>query len=384
MAYLREGIDAHVRELFTKGLNSTYIQRNAALYFMGLGDAEAKGKLGQPKASATFGGASLGQSEVKNQLGSMERQYKFQLTEPDDGAAIEYGGQTPVPAGFAEDNEGTIGFRWFHNQEPLQLRKHSLEFAKGETAIGSIVEESTGPVLNRFLKRHQTLLWHGGTGSNGSQVDMNSASQQNKKMWAEPLGILYTLTKNNYYGRVNRTDETLLNPMVVDASSAFETTLVSLDICRDVNIGYVDQDSGSAVDGLCNKDPMETGPRLFITTAALFKELMSQAEARGIRVITGGIPDHPISGYRYPIIEHDNVFYTWDKDCPAGTMVGLHLDFWLMEIARGHNFVWSGFTDKSKNEQGGEYIEWGNFDAQYRLSCKRPDLQVKIENLTAA
>lgn len=383
MAYVRDGINAHVKDFLLTKLNSSFIQRNPLLYFLSLRSAEGLGKLGQPKAATIFGGANLGQSKVMEMIGSTHVQHRYQKAEPNDGSGITDGGSTPTATSFADDNVGTTEVRWTHFMEPIKINKHSLEAAKSEHAVGSIVEDSASPVWNRMLQRVNTMLWYGGTAANGSSVDMDSTTEQDRVIWKEPLGLKYAIgTQSNIYGRVDRATETILNPFLINSSTAFDTTIISLDLNRSVNNGYVDATSSTAVDGLANKNPNGIGCNLFITTSALYNELAAQAEARGIRQHIGGIPNHSITGFQNPIIEHDNVFYTWDKDCPSGTVYCIDLDTWLMEVAKGHNFEFLGFTDKSVTEEGGAYYEWGNYSAKIRPSCTMPWLNGTVTNLT--
>lgn len=384
MGYVREKINAHVREYFDSRFSSTFIQRNPMLYFF-LRGGEKQGKLGQPRANAVFGGMELTEAEMKTNSASPGIFHTYQISEPNDGASVSYGGVTPTAAGFAEDNAGQTETRFWHHMEAVQVRKHSLEMATSGVQIGSLLDRSTAPVFNRMLKRVNGLMWYGGTAtaSTESTVSMNTQAQQAKLIWDEPLGVIYTTTANNIYGRVDRSSVTTLNPRVIAANTAFASSVVDLNINRYVNNGYTDNTSSATVDGLANKSENGYGVDLFITTAALFNELALQSDGRGT-FYHDGLPNHAVSGFKYPIIEHDNVYYTWDKDCPAETMVGLCLDEWLCEVKSGHNFNFLGFNDKSKLEQGGEYLEWGNYSLQLRQSCRRTDLQVRITGLTSA
>lgn len=391
MPYIREGINAKVRELFDLRLNSNFLQRNPMLYFLGMRSAEGMGKLGQPGANVVFGGADLGECEIDETIGSMERYFSYQIEEPNDGDSLEFGGAGPVASGFAEDNEGQTAFRWCHFKEPLKIRTHTLKFAKGESAIGSVVEKSSAPVFNKMLERINTQLWFGGTNANGSSTDMNSEAQQNKKLWKEPLGAKYAIgTSNNRLGRVDRSSATNLNPFSINASTDLATTVVDLDHNRNVNTGFVRKTAGTDFEGMSNINPNGVGCQLNVTTSALFNCLASQADARGIAVQNGGfsnyseISKHSATGFRYPIIEHDNVWYTWDKDCPSGTMYHYDLDSILMEVDGEYNFSFSGFTDKSKTEEGGDEYEWAEYEAMFRLGWRCPWLMGSTTNLTAA
>lgn len=384
MAYSREGINAHVREYFDTRLNSTFVQRNPLLYMLGFRSAEGRTKLGQPKAGALFGGKNLGSAQVKEMAGSKEIYHTYVKEEPNDGGYVDFGGNAKTATAFAEDNAGQIRFRWTHQQEPLKIRQHSLFFAKGESGIGDIVERAADPVWTRFQKRINTLLWYGGTGANGSAVNMNSLSEQNREIWREPLGLKYAIgTQSNIYGGTDRSSETLLNPFLINAATAFSTTIVDLDINRKVNNGYINAATSAAVDGVANKDEAGVGCKLFITTPVLFNELAAQADARGINV-RNGLEGHSVTGFEYSVIEHDNVFYTWDKDCPSGTMYCLNLDTVLVEVASGMNFKWNGFRDKSMLEEGGAKYEYGEYETMLRLSVTKPWLSGSVVGLTAA
>ncbi|MEM1098846.1 MAG: hypothetical protein AAGH92_08650, partial [Planctomycetota bacterium] len=255
---------------------------------------------------------------------------------------------------------------------------HSLDAAKGESAIGSILDNSSGQVWNRFLKRVNNLLWNGGTNLNGSANDMNAALKQNAKLWSEPLGLRYAVgTQNNLLGRVDRSVETQLNPFVLTGGANGVPSIVDLDIIRIVNNG------GTNHVGRLNMNPNGIGCQLFIVDPLLFNELKAQAEARGINIYPDGVPGHPMTGFRNQVIDHDGVYITLDKDCPAGTMYCLDLDSILMEVMPGYNFKWSGFTKKSETEEGGEDYEWGKYCVKFRMGWRCPWLSGVVTGLSA-
>lgn len=379
MAYNRTAIDAYVREYIDTELHSSFIQRTPLLYFLSLNGKGAKAPLGQPGGSAMFGGVGIGKARAKEMNHSKEIHLRYETGELGDEAGVTYGGATPTASEFAEDEVGTIAFRWSHHMAPLKFRKHTLEMARGESEIASVIEEGTQRRISKFQRYINGLLWDGGMGSGYSTVDMNDATEQGYEIWKEPLGLKYTVgTVNNLYGRVDRSTETELNPFALTAGvgALASGTAADLDWNRVVNNG------GTGFEGRANMNPNSTGCSLFITTSAIFNELAAQADARGIRTIQGGVPHHSLSGFKFPVIEHDNVYYTWDQDCPAGTMYCLDLDCWTMETRKGHNFQWTGLVDKSKTEEGGGYYEWGNYDVMPRLSCSKPWLQGTISGIT--
>lgn len=371
MAYVREGINAHVREHIEKHIRSSFVSFNPLFYFLGMSKPDGMNDLGRPKTGAVFGGKRMTGAQQKTTLGSPFHQIRFAKAEPNDGGTITFGGATPTAAAFAEDNFGTAETRWTHYREPYSMRKHTLEFAKGADAVANVVDDSIAPVWERFVKRINADFWAGTL----------TGAQQANNVWSSVLGLTHTGTTNNTYGRVDRSVETALNPLVINAATQLPSTVVSLDINRKVNVGFVDA-LGATIQGLATKSSNGTGPTLFLTTPALWNELANQADGR-FQIHLNGIPEAGIGGFKFPIIQQDNVFYVWDPTCPAGTMVGLNLDEWCVEVQEGHNFINTPLVDKAETEQGGEYIMWGSFDAMLRLTCRAPDIGiVRITGLT--
>jgi hypothetical protein len=363
MAYVREGLNAHVNEYIDKQIRSSFVTANPLFYFLGMGKPESGGKLGRPK---------VGDAQKQETLGSTSHQIKFVKSEPNDGAAVSYGGATPTAAAFAEDNFGTAAIFWTHIMEPMKIRKHALEQAQGPTKVGSILDESMAPVWERFVKRINQGFWTG----------TRTQAQQNAEVWGDFLGLQHTLTNSNYYGRVDRATHTELNGNVLDADDDLTSTVADLSIIRKVNNGFTKKGGGTFT-GLAARTPDGTGARCWITTSTLWNELADQADGR-YQIHVNGIPDTGLGGFKNPIIHYDNSYITWDPYCPSGEMYGLYLEDWVVEVQKGHNFQWLGFTDKSKSEEGGGYYEWGNFSFQGRLTCRSPWLNVKIKDLTTA
>lgn len=379
MAYVREGLDAHVNEFIDKRITNSFVQFNPLLYFLALLDqntaqtvgATARHKLDQhsPDANTVFGTGRMEQAQMEEVLGSKNHHFRFVKAEPDDGEYMSYGGATPEAAAYAEDNFGTAETRWTHIMEPVKVRKHSLEQAQGEHAVNAIVDDSMVPIWERFIKRINQGLWSG----------TRTQSQQNDQVWGAFLGLTHTLTAGNYYGRVDRSTETELNPVVIVASSDLTTTIVDLDLMREINTGAIT----AAGDGLASKDPNGVGATCQITTSKLWNELATQSEARGYNIRNHGVENHYASGFKFPVIEHENGYITWDPNCPEGESYFLNLETWLMEVMRGHNFAWLGFFDQSQLA-GGNYEEQGKFSFQGRLTCRAPHLNAIVTNLTVS
>lgn len=372
MAFIREGLDAHVKDYIDQRIHSSFTQFNPLFYFLGLSKPDSRNNLGRPKTGAVFTGARMTTAQVEELNGSKEHQFRYVKAEPNDGAAVTFGGATPTATDFAEDNFGTAETRWTHIMEPAKLRKHSLEMARGDTAIRAITDDSLDPVWERFVKRINAGFWTG----------TRTSAQQDQRVWGDFLGLQHTLTKDNVYGRVDRAVETNLNPVVIDASSDLKTSVIDLTLSRKINSGFTTEGS-TDIAGLAGKDENGTGATCWITTSNLWQELANQADGR-FQIFTNGIPDSGMGGFKRPVIAFDNVYYTWDPTCPSGEMYGLNLETWMIEIQRGHNFVWGGWQDKAKTEEGGAYYLWGHFDVMLRMTCRKPWLNCKITNLTAA
>ena len=251
MAYQREGINAHVRELIDKQIRSSFTLFNPLFYFLGMSKPDSKNKLGRPVTSGMFGGARMGTAQRKTTIGSHGHHFRYIKAEPDDGAAVASGGATPVATSNADENFGTVETRWTHIMEPISLNKHSLEAAKGNLAVDTIVEDSMAPVWERFVKRINQGFWTGTL----------TETQQNANIWADFLGLQHTTTLSNFYGRVNRATETTLDPFYLDAATQLPSTVIDLNMIRKVNGGFTDELSAVKT-GLAGKSkPIVGSPR---------------------------------------------------------------------------------------------------------------------------
>ena len=373
MPFRRDGIDAHVNEHIDRQFRDPFALFNPLFYFLGLTRPDQMNRVRRPSTAAVFGGNRMGTAEIKNKLGSTSHHFRYVKNEPNDGEAVEFGGETPVASGFAEDNFGTAETRWTHIMEPVRLRKHSLEFANGEEAVGAIVDESIAPVWERFVKRINQGWW----------TDTMSLADQNKTVWGKWQGLKHTLTNDNYYGIVNRAVETNLNGLEIDASTDFAETRVGLNMIRKINNGFQKFTSGDTVTGLAGRTQDGRGAYCWMTTPQLWQELADETDTR-YYIIHDGIPDTGLAGFKRPIINYDGNYITWDPFCPDGEMYGLCMQEWCLEISPQHNFTWSGLKDKSELEEGGDYYLWGHFDLLARLTCRAPWLQARVKNLTTS
>jgi hypothetical protein len=153
MAYIRDALNAHVQDFIDSRVQSSFTLFNPIFYFLGLNTPDGNNQLGRPSTGGVFGGAALTKAQREDIMGSKDHQFRFVKAEPNDGTTLSYGGATPTAAAFAEDNFGTAEQRWTHFMEPMKIRGHSLNFARGDTAVRRIVDDSTAPVWERFVKR---------------------------------------------------------------------------------------------------------------------------------------------------------------------------------------------------------------------------------------
>lgn len=377
MAFNLEGINAHVVKHINREIRNSFTSANFMFHWLGLTTPDGMGGLNsgdpgsRPKAATVFGTGGMTKAQIETTRGRPFNNVRFVKAEPNDGAAVEYGGTTPVAAANATENFGTAEMLWTHIQEPFKINKHDLELARGEDAVGSIVDDAMLPVWERFVKRINQRFWTG---------TLTGAQQVAAPMWTDFLGFQHTGTVNNYYGKVNRAVETSLNPKAFNAATQFASANINLEMTRKTNIGFTDA-LGAVHGGIVDKTKNGTGATLWVTTKTLWQELAAQIDGRFV-INSDGIPDKGIGGFRNKVIKFDDVLITWDQYCPSGEMHGFSLEYWMIEIQEGHNFTSSKLVDKAATEQGGEYILWGNFDAMLRLTCKAPDTHIRIYGLT--
>lgn len=368
---LRSFVDSYVLELISDELQSSFITSNPMLYFLAGQGAEGMGKFGSPNTSLILGNGGLGRASREELSGSKEHQFRFQASEPNDGTTVTYGGATPTASGFAEDRVKTAGCRWTHYMEPLKIREHSFGFTQNsKVKIGSLLEEAVGMTLNAMLKRINTGLRSGTL----------NASAQEAEVWSQFLGTRHVLTANNTAYRVDRSVETVLNPKVYTAEQVLGTgnTAIDLKISRVLRVG------NGTVTGMSSTSKNGKGPTLFITTPALWQDLADQAEGT-VQIYQNGIPNWGLSGFKKPIIQHDEAYYIADDDVASGEMECYNLETWLFEVYSGKNFTvpsFSEWTQKWKSQEGGEYYRFTNMELMARLTCRRPWDNAIITGLT--
>ena len=225
--YVLEQLQAYAQNYWDRKLYNTFAQQYPLLHFLGINTESSRKMLGVPGVPLIFGGVNqIGQGELAELAYSYNHQFRYVKYETNDGGTVANGGATKVASGFAEDNVGTAETRWTFYQEPIAIRKDSVEAAQGEVQIASIMDQALGPVWTRFHKRINTGLWSGTLAS----------SDQDQIMWPDFIGLTQWLTANNTCARVDRSVITTLNPLVLDASTFTGGSAINFNFHRKVNV----------------------------------------------------------------------------------------------------------------------------------------------------
>ena len=368
MAYKREGLAAYAQEFFMRKLHNPFAKFRIFLYFMGLNSVESMTKLGRPRTPAVFGDVSrLGRGERKQLAHSDEIYFAYQKSEPTDGSRVAYRGSTPTAGSFSEDNAGQLAMRWTHFMQPIKVGKHSLDAASSGSQIMSIMDNASAIAWEAILKSVNSRMLSG----------TRTQAQQADKIWEDLLGLDHVVTANNYYGQVDRSTETDLNPLVITAGTDTDGTVAELGVCDVIN------DGNSTVTGRAGKSPDGSGCNLHIVNPRELATLRQEAQGT-YQIHYDGIPGHAAIGHRKPVIEYGTNWITYDDDVTAGTWYGVRLESWLLEVDSRYNFRVQPFVLKSAVEEGGEHYEWSLVHAKLRLTCREPWLQCKGTGFTAS
>jgi len=372
MAWKTEKIMAYLQRLVDRDMLNPSAQYMPLLPFMGLGKEEQLKHFGRPGTTMVLGGTyGMGPATRATLGNSLEHEFPYQTAEPDDGEAVEAGGATPTASVFAEDLRGTAATRWTNYFFPFKMRQDSLDAANGKLAVGSIIEDAYGITYESALKKINTDLWSGTL----------TSAQQAKKTWDSILGLTHVCTASNTYGQVDRSVETSLNPMAVNAVTSFDTTLIDLRAVRNITWGFTDTTAGTDTLGIADKSGVSR--ILHVTTKGLWNVLADEADG-AFQITTGGIPNTALAGFAHPIIHSDSGYIISDPSCVSGEMYSLNLDTWLMELHKTGNFKWNPLVDKWLTEEGGAYYKWATLQVKMRLTCRAPWLNCRTYGLATS
>ena len=374
--YSRENINALVNDRIEKRIESQTVRLHPLFNLLAAQDPSTSpyAVLGQPGQRGVFGSMNMDPIERENGVGSFNRHFRITKFESEAASGVTHGGATPVATTRADENIATFETRYTHVMKPVEMNKHVLErMADAGNAVGmaNYVVSLTAEPHERFIKSiHQR--WY---------TDSPTAAEQNAKTWTKFLGLQHALTANNTYGRVDRSANTGLDPNAIDASAEFNSAAVALEMIRKINSGF-DQVASGSFDGLKHRSGDGGGATCWITTPALWQELADQIESRYV-IQQSDMPKHGLGGFKYDCIYYQGVYIISDIECPSGEMYGLNLDSWLLETDSRHNLRFMGPYSESETVRGGDYIEWGQFTFQGRLTCRKPFCNARVYNLTA-
>ncbi len=355
MAYNLVGINAIVKDMISRKIHSSFVQANPLLYFLAGPGIDNMGKLGQVGTPTVFGGKNMSQAQKVTRLGSKEHQFRYQIVQPAETQAVSFRGATPVSTLFAEDAFGTATTKWSHHDTPMRIGKHSLMMAKGGHAIGAVVEDAIGPVINSHLDAIQDQFW------NGSRT---LAEQTGTQVWENYLGVLQTINAGNTYASIDRVLHPEMNSLVLAGDGAIPT----LSLIRQINV----------VNNMAVRSPTGQGIDLVVTTPAIWMMLATEAEGKWT-INDTGIPHHAYTGFQYPVIRYDRTWITYDEDCPPGCMFLFHTPSWVYELSPDYNFTIDGkWVEKDLTEEGGGHYIWALLRTMGRLTCREPWLQARI------
>lgn len=377
MALRYATILTYVERLVMRNLRSSFVASNPLLYFMAGSAADNLDRLGNPKMGVILGGANLGQAQRQQLDGSYNYQFRFQKDQTDVATAVTGAESTPVASKFADDNVALADFRWTNYWCPLKVRQSRLDAAKGDSAIGSIVEEAFGMAFQQHVTKMQSSLWTGTL----------TESQQDSEEWADHIGLTHivddgTTTASKYYGGQDRTQYQHLKANLIAQSTLQSAGVLTdkkptLSLLRTLRIS-------NTYGGLANKNP-KSG-RLVITTPDLWEVLAKEAESKHTIYETGQkVPGQLSSiGVQYPVIVKDTTMITYDPSCPSGELYLLTPESFVFQVQSGANFKAAPWQKKWEIEEGGGYYSWTNIHSKTRLMCLDPFLQTRVTGLTVS
>lgn len=376
-SYSRENINALVNDRIEKRIGSSSVRLHPLFNLLAAQDPSTSpyAILGQPGMRGVFGSMNMDPIERENGIGSFNRHFRITKFESEAASGVSHGGATPVATTRADENIGTFETRYTHVMKPVEMNKHTLErMADAGNAVGmaNYVVSLTAEPHERFVKSIHQRWW----------TDSPTESEQNAKTWTKFLGLQHTLTEDNVYGRVDRTVATGLDPNVLDASADFNSPSIALEMIRKINSGFTRVTAQTTFDGLKHRSGDGSGATCWITTPTLWQELADQIESRYV-IQQSDMPKHGLGGFKYDTIYYNNTYIISDYLCPAGEMYGINPNTWLLETDSRHNMRFMGPYSEAETVRGGDYIEWGQFTFQGRLTCREAFCNARVTNLTA-
>lgn len=379
MAISYDQVNIWVRELIKPKLHSSYVQMKPLLYVLAGKTVANLDSLGDPQAGVVWGGAGIGRATMLQQAGSFNHRFSYQKTEADASSHVALDGATPTATVYGDDLVDNAETRWTDFWGPLRLRKDRLDAAissGNNLRVASLTEAAVSMGFNRHLQKHQSELWTGTL----------TEAQQDLEVWPNYIGVQHTCdgSGTDFYGGKDRSSETELRGKEYTAGALATAGAIAsggtVPLLRMVRWLKSENTTG----GVANR--YAGAGDLAITTPSLWNVLANEAEGQHtIYDSQTQIPGMMLSrSMQYPVIKKDTTLITYDPDCPDGEFYLLSTDFWVFEVQKGNNFAIDEWQKKWLNDEGGAKYLYTQIHAKTRLTCYRPDLQVKITGLTVA
>lgn len=374
--------NTYVRDLINPKLQSSFSTAKPLMAWLAGSSVAGLDQLGDPNVGVMFGGVNLGIGQRSIIAGSIVHKFRYHKAQTDAASTILEGATTPTASGFAEDNVGTAGMVWHRFAAPIKVREDSIENVQNgggtdemkRLKIADVTEEAVGQGMQRELENLQSELWTGTL----TQAQQDTSLQA----WAGLLGVQHACSDGsstgetgfNYYGGVDRTVDTdPLQSNVIDGDD-LSSSEITLRLLRQARLGT------TASYGEIRKKRHEAG-KLIITTPTLWEKLANDADQDN-QINSNDIPQFARSGFASPVIRLDDAMVVWDHDCPSGEAYLITPEDWVFEIQKGSNFRMEPWQKKFLNEEGGNWYRWTLIVAKMRLTCRRPDLNIKMRDMT--
>lgn len=367
---------AYINRQISSELLSPFIRSRPLEYFLIGKDASSMQSLANPKVSTMIGGGfSVDDPRRTSISGSRVHEFRFQAAQTDAAETIQNAGETPVATGFAEDNMKTAGTKWWQFSNPLKVRESTIMDARSPTEVASVLKEAIGQGFQMHSEKLHDELWNG-------SFDLTTQTNSDDR-WPGLLGIRHALsdgTESGYkaYGGYDRS---LAANMFLRSNTFDAAYLVSNGYIEDTQVKLRLIRQGNHIHGPAQKS--DGGFDLAITTPELWEQLADEADNKAT-IYRNGIPDYAMSGFKYPVIHHDNCYITYDYKCAAGEMVCLKLSSWAVEFKADQKFKFEGWKKNQEITEGGRRYSWGNIVTTMRMTCREPWLQLRYTGLTTS
>jgi len=376
MGWYVEGAETLARKRIESRLRNPFALMHPVLYFLGLRDKESMKKLSRPTTGVYLGGMAddAGSAKTQKMTSDIWLEFPYLKVMPSQSKRLSSKDDTlPAATTAMDDLYGHTAFGWSLFSTAAKARQKAIDETKSELGLRALVEDAADVAF----EEHMTLV---NTSVRAGTLTLAQQNVSDGNYWADLLGINHVMTASNAYGLVDRSVETSLNPLAINAATDLDSTVVDLNLSRIVSVG------NSTVSGLGFRAERfggkgKRGKMLALCTTSLWQELANQADGT-YQIYHDGMPDMAVSGWQYPIIATGECYYIAVEDQPSGTIDFLNLPSWHFMMAREYSFTFQGWVPKHKTEEASAMYQWNNLLTKLRLVCSEPWLNARVSNLT--